>query len=184
MATEDGFFKVLRDDYRKHGGFRNLALFAIVTYRFGQWVDLQPYLIRVFLTRVYGLMSLWVEFATDITISKEVQTGKGLHLIHSGNIRIHPRAIIGDCVGIMHDVTIGETMGREGVPVIGNHVFIATGAKILGPVKVGDGAHIGPNSVVLSDVPAGATAMGVPARVVPAWSNNNSNQNNISNKTD
>jgi serine O-acetyltransferase len=183
MATEDGFFKIIRDDYRKHGGFRNLALFAIITYRFGQWVDLQPYLLRIFLTRIYGLMSLWVELATDITISKEVQIGKEPHLIHSGNIRIHPKAIIGDYVGIMHDVTIGETMGREGVPVIGNHVFIATGAKILGPVKVGDGAHIGPNSVVLSDVPAGATAMGVPARVVPAWSNNN-NQTNTSNKTD
>ncbi|MDX1914625.1 MAG: hypothetical protein SFU55_03495 [Methylophilus sp.] len=180
MATEDGFLNTLRDDYRNHGGFRNLALFAIVTYRFGQWVDLQPSLVRIPLSKLYALMSLWVELATDITISKEVKIGKRPHLIHSGNIRIHPRAIIGDYVGIMHDVTIGETMGREGVPVIGNHVFIATGAKILGPVKIGDGAHIGPNSVVLSDVPAGATAMGVPARVVPAWSNNN--QSNTSSK--
>jgi len=74
--------------------------------------------------------------------------------------------VIGDRVGIMHDVTIGTNLERPGTPVIGNDVFIGTGARILGGVKIGDGARIAANSVVLTDVPAGATAIGVPARVM------------------
>ena len=171
MSTEPGLFKLIKQDFIKHEGFRNLAFWAIATYRYGQWVDQRPRWIRIFLTKIYGLMYLLVELTTSITISKEVKTGKDLHLIHSGNIRIHPKTIIGDRVGIMHDVTIGETIDRPGVPVIGNDVFIATGAKILGPVTIGDGVRIGPNSVVLSDVPPGATAMGVPARVITQWAN-------------
>jgi serine O-acetyltransferase len=66
----------------------------------------------------------------------------------------------------MHDVTIGTNMEREGVPVLGDDVFVGAGAKILGPVRIGSGARIAANSLVLQDVPEGATAIGVPARVL------------------
>ena len=66
----------------------------------------------------------------------------------------------------MHDVTIGTNMDRPGVPRLGNNVFVGAGAKILGGISIGDGARIAANSLVVCDVPAGATAVGVPARVL------------------
>ncbi|MDQ3440671.1 MAG: hypothetical protein M3478_10020, partial [Planctomycetota bacterium] len=65
---------------------------------------------------------------------------------------------------VMHNVTAGTNM-TEGAPTIGNDVFIGCGAVILGDIKIGDGVRIAANSLVVSDVPSGAMAMGVPARV-------------------
>ncbi len=91
--------------------------------------------------------------------------GGGLIMTHPNGIVIHPDAEIGVNCLIFQQVTIG--MGRvPGVPVIGGHVDIGAGAKILGGVRIGDHAQIGANSVVLHDVPAGATAVGVPARII------------------
>jgi serine O-acetyltransferase len=101
-----------------------------------------------------------------IRLHREVTIGKNFHLIHSGNIHIHPSCIIGDNCGIQHDVTLGNNMERRGAPVLGNNVYIGVGAKILGPVTIGDGARIAANSLVVSDVPPGATAIGVPARIL------------------
>jgi serine O-acetyltransferase len=70
----------------------------------------------------------------------------------------------GSNVSIEHQVTIGAD--RRQSPVIGNDVFIGAGAKIIGPVKIGDGARIGANAVAVHDVPPWSTAVGIPARVV------------------
>jgi serine O-acetyltransferase len=92
--------------------------------------------------------------------------GGGLVLPHPNGIVIHPAAKIGvNCV-IFQQVTIG-TRGSEGAPVIEGNVDIGAGAKILGPVRIGACAKIGANAVVVTDVPKGATAVGVPARIIP-----------------
>ena len=85
---------------------------------------------------------------------------------HITGIEIHPGARID--VLLYHGVTLGGTGKDQGKrhPTIGNGVMIACGAKVLGPFKVGDGARIASNAVVLSEIPAEATAVGVPARVV------------------
>jgi serine O-acetyltransferase len=77
---------------------------------------------------------------------------------------------IGDGCTILHNVTIGVSEMGNGVPVIGDNVYIGCGAVILGDVDIGDGSTIGANSVVLSDVPQGATVAGVPAEVVSGGS--------------
>ena len=79
---------------------------------------------------------------------------------------IHRRSVIGENCEISHQVTIGGRGGFHEVPVIGNDVFIGAGAKVLGPITVGDGAIIGANAVVLTDVPAHSVAVGIPARVI------------------
>ena len=79
---------------------------------------------------------------------------------------IHRHTVIGNNCEIAHHVTIGGRGGYASVPVIGNDVFIGAGAKILGPIKIGDGATIGANAVVLHDVPPHSVAVGIPARVV------------------
>jgi serine O-acetyltransferase len=88
----------------------------------------------------------------------------GLLLPHPNGIVIHPDAIIGPNCLIFQQVTLGG--GDNGAPRIGGHVDIGTGAKILGGVIVGDHAKIGANAVVLEDVPAFATAVGIPARII------------------
>ena len=90
--------------------------------------------------------------------------GEGLLMPHPNGIVIHPAAVMGPNCLIFQQVTVGHR--GEGVPRIGGHVDIGAGAKILGPVTIGDHAVIGANAVVLIDVPPGATAVGIPARLV------------------
>ncbi|MHB8885758.1 MAG: serine O-acetyltransferase [Methylovirgula sp.] len=99
---------------------------------------------------------------TGADIPLLAKMGGGLLIPHPNGIVIHPDAIIGVNCLILQQVTIG--LSGHGVPVIGGHVDIGAGAKILGPVQVGHHAKIGANAVVLADVPAGATAVGIPAR--------------------
>jgi serine O-acetyltransferase len=107
-----------------------------------------------------------VQHFTGIDLDRNTQVGRGLHIVHGGMVHIHPRTVIGDRVGIMHGVTLGTNMG-DGAPVVGSDVFIGCHASVLGGVKIGDGARIAANSLVISDVPPGAVAIGVPARVGP-----------------
>ena len=91
--------------------------------------------------------------------------GGGLLIPHPNGIVIHPDAVIGPNCLIFQQVTIGAGPGVT-LPVIGGHVDIGAGAKILGAVTIGDHVKIGANAVVITDVPAGKTAVGVPARIV------------------
>lgn len=106
--------------------------------------------------------------ATGIEIHPGAKIGKRLVIDHGMGIVIGETAEIGDDCLIYHGVTLGGTGKDQGKrhPTIGNNVLIATGAKVLGPFTVGDGARIAANAVVLTEIPANATAVGVPARVV------------------
>lgn len=92
--------------------------------------------------------------------------GKNVHLSHLGmGIVINPACVVGNNVKINQHVTLGGT-GDKGCPIIGDNVYIGAGAKVLGGVRVGNFARIGANAVVLCDVPEGATAVGIPARMI------------------
>ena len=96
-----------------------------------------------------------------------VQMGEGVLLGYKGlGIIIHRRTVIGNNVLVGAHVTIGGRGEHHDVPVIEDDVMIGTGAKILGPVRIGRGARIGANAVVLKDVPPGTSAVGIPARVI------------------
>ena len=105
---------------------------------------------------------------TGIEIHPGAQIGRRLVIDHGMGIVIGETAEIGDDVLLYHGVTLGGTGKDQGKrhPTIGNHVMIACGAKVLGPFRVGDNSRIAANAVVLSEIPANATAVGVPARVV------------------
>jgi serine O-acetyltransferase len=90
--------------------------------------------------------------------------GGGLMLPHPNGVVIAPAARVGANCIIFQQVTLGTIDG--GYPEIDDLVLIGAGAKVLGPVTIGKGAKIGANSVVISDVPAGCTAIGIPARVI------------------
>lgn len=113
------------------------------------------------------LVSQWSRKRTGIEIHPGAKIGRRFVIDHGMGIVIGETAEIGDDVLLYHGVTLGGTGKDRGKrhPTIGNHVLIGCGAKVLGPFKVGDGARIAANSVVLSEVPENATVVGVPARV-------------------
>ena len=105
-----------------------------------------------------------------VTLGRYVTIGERPFIAH-GHVVIDGRVVIGDDVALSPWVTIGLSGRRKhgfitSGPTIGDRVFIGTGAKILGPITIGDDVRIGANSVVIDDVPSGATVVGAPARIV------------------
>ncbi|MCC8183067.1 MAG: serine O-acetyltransferase [Clostridiales bacterium] len=113
-------------------------------------------------------ISQWARFWTGIEIHPGATIGRRLVIDHGMGIVIGETAELGDDVLLYQGVTLGGTGKDQGKrhPTIGNNVLIGSGAKVLGPFKVGDGARIAANAVVLQEVPPDATAVGVPAHVV------------------
>ena len=97
---------------------------------------------------------------------KSTDFGPRLFLPHPFGIVVHARVRLGRRVTLFQNVTLGEDNERPGVPVLGDDIIVGAGAVILGAVTIGSGARIGANAVVLRDIPEGAVAVGIPARVV------------------
>lgn len=118
-----------------------------------------------FLARLISQVS---RFFTGIEIHPGATIGKGLFIDHGMGVVIGETAEIGDNVTLYHGVTLGGTGKDTGKrhPTVGNNVTIGSGSKILGPIMIGDGVKVGANSVVLKDVPANCTAVGIPAKIV------------------
>jgi serine O-acetyltransferase len=160
--------ETIRRTRRLNGGsWLSFSLWVMLNYYFGRWALRRRFaLCRWLLGKLYGLNKFVLLCVTHSEVHREADIGRDLHLVHGSNIHVHPGVKIGDECGIMHDVTLGTVPQRQGVPVIGDKVFIGAGAKVLGPVRIGDGAVVGANSLVLQDVPDGAMAVGVPARII------------------
>lgn len=107
-------------------------------------------------------------FLTGIEIHPGAKIGSGFFIDHGMGVVIGETSEVGDDVLIYHQVTLGGTSlkKKKRHPTIGNGVMISMGAKIIGAIKVGDGAKIGPNAVVRNDVPAGSVVVGIPGKVV------------------
>ncbi|MGV3722647.1 MAG: serine O-acetyltransferase [Actinomycetota bacterium] len=100
-------------------------------------------------------------------IGRDAEFGPGLVILHSYGIVINSEVRAGKNLVLEHGVTIGAEKGRS--PVLGDNVFVGAGAKIIGDVRIGSDVKIGANAVVTRDLPDGATAVGVPARVVKIY---------------
>ena len=103
-----------------------------------------------------------------ISISQNVKIGSGLFISHFGGIIINPNCIIGKNLNINQGVTIGQVNrgSKIGSPEIGDNVYIATGAKIIGNIKIGNNVAIGANCVVTNDIPDDAVVVGIPGKVI------------------
>jgi serine O-acetyltransferase len=103
----------------------------------------------------------------EMDIDPQATIGGGLYIGHTGGVHINPGAVLGRNCDLAHGVTIGASaMGRQGVPVVGDDVYIGARATLAGKIKIGNGAKIAANTLVINNVPAGATVMGVPGRIV------------------
>lgn len=135
---------------------------ALIWHRMAHWLYRHK---RFFFAR---LVSQVARHCTGIEIHPGARIGSGLFIDHGMGIVIGETAEVGDNCTIYHGVTLGGTGHDTGKrhPTIGDNVLISTGAKVLGPFKVGDNSRIGANAVVLQEVPANSTVVGVKARVV------------------
>lgn len=117
------------------------------------------------IARFLSTISRWL---TGIEIHPAVQIGRRFFIDHGMGVVIGETAEIGDDCTLYHGVTLGGTSWKEGKrhPTLGNNVVVGAGAKVLGPICLHDGARIGSNAVVVKDVVAGETVIGVPGRVV------------------
>lgn len=140
------------------------TLQAVLLYRLQIWTRAHRLPLIPNLCRRLTMMLAAIE------IGDAVRIGPGLLLNH-GSVVIDATTTIGPLCSISPFVTIGLNTGGPDPsfigPTIGKFVFIGTGAKILGPITLGDNVRVGANAVVLADVPANCTAIGVPARIIP-----------------
>lgn len=135
---------------------------AVIYHRIAHWFY------RHNIKFIARFVSQWSRFWTGIEIHPGAKIGRRLVIDHGMGIVIGETAEIGDDCLLYHGVTLGGTGKDHGKrhPTLGNNVMVSTGAKVLGPFKVGDNARIAANAVVLSEVPDNATAVGAPAQIV------------------
>ena len=136
------------------------TIHALIEYRIAHYFYTKK---LFFLARLISQIS---RFFTGIEIHPGAKIGRGLVIDHGMGVVIGETAEIGDDVLLYHGVTVGGTGKDKGKrhPTLGNNVVIGAGAKVLGPIYIGSNSKVGANSVVLKDVPEGATAVGIPAK--------------------
>jgi putative colanic acid biosynthesis acetyltransferase WcaB len=161
---------LIREDLRaNHGDPR--SQYVMLMFRACQWLKNSSSLTRriaVPLRAVYMVTVVWI-LGIDLPLGTRV--GAGLRLLHAYGLVVHQDTKIGEHCVLKHGCTLGVRSGPEKPeynrpPILGNRVDLGPGAQVLGPCVIGDDAVIGAGAIVLIDVPAGAVAVGNPARVV------------------
>lgn len=139
------------------------GLHAVIFHRIAHWFYKKD------LKVIARMISQFARMITGIEIHPGAKIGKGLLIDHGSGVVIGETAEIGDYCLLYQGCTLGGTGKDQGKrhPTLGNNVMVGCGAKILGPFKVGDNVKIAANAVVLEEVPANSTAVGVPARIIP-----------------
>lgn len=167
---EPGLWQLIREDWEAHGrdwtkpGFRATAI-----HRFGVWrMKLHSRLVRAPFSVIYRWLYRRARNHYGIDLPYTVQLGRRVVIEHCGAIVVHGNCRIGDDCIIRQGVTIGirSTDRPLEAPEMGARVDVGAGAKILGKIRIGDRVQIGANAVVLCDLPPGAIAVGIPARVI------------------
>lgn len=158
----------VREDWVAHGrdwtrpGFRTVAV-----HRFGVWrMRIGSKALRTPFSLLYRMLFRRCRNGYGIELPYSAQVGRRVVIEHQGGIVIHGNSVIGDDCVIRQNCTLGirRMSAPDDAPVLGNRVDVGAGAVILGRVHIGDGAAIGANAVVLSDVAPGRVAVGIPAQ--------------------
>jgi serine O-acetyltransferase len=131
---------------------------AVIVYRFGHWTLGQPSLLRVVFSPLYYALYFLIRVLWGIEIPRRTRIGPGLYVGHFGGITVNDTAIIGRDCCLSQSVTIGLGGSGEGcgAPEIGDDVYIAPGARVFGPIRIGANVKIGANVVVYKDIPDNA----------------------------
>jgi serine O-acetyltransferase len=163
-------FDSIRADFDAHGrDWGAQGFWAMTIYRFGRWrYGVRPAILRKLLSLIYKVLYKVIQIVTGIELPCEATVGRNFVIDHFGGIIVSGYTVFGDDCRIRNGVTIGlRHVDDKRAPTIGNNVDIGAGAKLLGPIRIGDNVVVGANAVVLCDVPANSIAVGVPAVVKP-----------------
>ena len=153
--------------YPERPWLREQSIWALAVYRFGRRNDRRRGgLVHRLCDRFYWFAFRITETLTGISIPKSIRVGPGLKIWHFGNIFVHAESIIGANCTLRQGVTIGNREDDGPAPILEDDVELGAYAQVLGGIRVGRGAKVGAMSVVLIDVPPGAVAVGVPARII------------------
>ena len=165
---------LIREDLAMaNGQFTRPGFQALAVYRFGVWKHgVSPTIVRMPLTAIYRLSSIFVRNVYGIELKLETPIGRRVRFTHQHGVTVAKNAAIGDDCTIRQMVTIGQhAQGEDGLalpgPQIGNRVMVGVGAVVTGSITIGDDAVIGPNAVVMWDVPEGAMVTATPSRIMP-----------------
>jgi len=161
------------EDFRTHDQlWLEPGFWAVAVHRLGaRSQQVKSSLLRRPLTLAHRILSTGVDWAWGIHLPLSTRVGRRVRIWHHGSILLNARSI-GNDVHVRQDTTLGplrdsDKCRPECLPVIEDDVDIASGACVQGPILVGKGAFVGANSVVVQEVPPGATVFGVPARIIP-----------------
>jgi serine O-acetyltransferase len=157
--------------FRQHGytGWGTEGFWAIALFRLQKSVlSAQPGWLWAPARLGLGVVRKLLTMLTLIDIHPNAEIGPGLLIAHGGPIRVHRGSKIGADCAIHHVCTVGASLTGDDAPTIGDHVLIGCHASVLGSIAIGDGATVASNSLVITNVPMGCTAIGVPAKVLPA----------------
>lgn len=163
-------FDNIRADLRSHqGDWGAQGFWVMVVYRFGRWrYGIQPALLRKPFSMLYKFSYKLIQVITGIELPCEAEVGHGFVIDHFGGIVVSGYARFGNNCRIRNGVVVGLSRVEDPcAPVIGDNVDIGAGAKILGPIRIGNNVLIGANAVVVRDVPDDSIAVGVPAIIKP-----------------
>lgn len=161
-------WQLIKEDWASHDKDWTLPGFrAVAVCRFGQWrMGIEPRWLRIPFSVFYRILYRRVRNVYGIELPYTVELGRRVVIEHQGTIVIHGNAKIGDDCVIRQGVSLGNRYldAPLEAPVLGDRVNVGAGAKILGQVRVEDDASIGANSVVIHDVEAHTTVVGIPAK--------------------
>ena len=163
-------FALIREDYVANGrDWFNPGFRAILVHRLGNWrMSIRPRVLRAPISLVVNSLHRFVRNVYGIEIPVNVRLGRRVSIDHQSGIVIHGNTEIGDDCRIRHNTTMGIRSMDDltAAPVLERGVDVGAGAVILGRIRLGAYSTIGANAVVLCDVPSGALAVGVPAKIV------------------
>ncbi len=163
-------FPNIRQDWQAHDRvWSRHGFWVLVVYRFGRWrYGVRSRLLRAPLSFLYKLLKFFADALLGVELPCEATIGQRLVIEHIGGIVISGDAVFGDDCILRNGVTVGlRNRGHSGSPTLGNRVDIGAGAKLLGPIRIGNDVAIGANAVVLCDVPDNSIAVGIPAQIKP-----------------
>ncbi|HEY0939944.1 MAG TPA: serine acetyltransferase [Steroidobacter sp.] len=149
---------------------------AVLVLRFGQWSQRQPALLRLLFDPLYAILDLFIQAFWGIEIPRRTRVGPGLYIGHHGAITVSSGAVIGRNCNLSQNITIGVSGqgGKRGAPTLGDNVYVAPGARLVGKINIGNNVKIGANAVIYKDLPDNAIAVMEPGFKIISFAGNRS----------
>lgn len=147
---------------------------AVLVLRFGQWSRRRPKVLRILFDPIYVILDFFIHVLWGIEIPRSARIGPGLYIGHYGGITVSSIAVIGRDCNLSQNITIGVSGAgqKRGAPTLGDNVYVAPGARLVGKITIGNNVKIGANAVIHKDLPDNAIAVLDPGFKIISYAGN------------